>query len=205
MQTVTGKRTELEHATAGLLEPLRAHGIHVKMFAGDQAATVQDREDLKRAFGGQFPAVLVGSQPSRIKCLSVSRVLFRRTISIELYVASASLRGPLARTQGNPGAGADPGVYAVIDAVHYLLAGQSPRVDGAGALMPEDGAASEEVFTEEPGLVVWLLRYTVDVDMRRTDEPSEALTEILGKLNLPDNPSADPIVQVSTTVAPLEA
>jgi len=165
-------------------------------------------EDIREALRGRVPAILVTANVSMLRSISVTKALFRRTISFELYCVSDHLRSPKSRLRADAAhqtdSRRDPGIYKMVEDIAETLQGQPCLVPGAGPLMP----SREDVLLQRPDFTAWRLQYdcTVDsfnkpFDYSETDLLSIGLEGDLTDGDIDGEDAPNPIVQATVDVS----
>jgi hypothetical protein len=197
----TSLRGALEDAIVSRLTPLLLpiHGGDaggyleaLTVWAGNEDADSQD-EQVLRVLDGRAPAVLVMAGDGDWDWESLGYARGRKTVDLLLLVVSQNAGGPLAQVRGD-GFSADPGLWAIGEAVDGLLAGWPVPVAFCGPLRPVD--ESRQAPTEDPRLM-FQLRYQTQANLEGfdPDEDGGPLTRIRGQINEPDEPAANPLFE----------
>ena len=193
----SGVLVRLEALLLVMLEPLQPFGIAVKRY-NPELGVVQNYKDVLAAVGGTFPAVMVGIEGGPNTTMGTGKTQFSRDTKAQILVLSADLLGPDGQALGGPGHG-DPGVLRMIDAVHFLLAGQKVADPQVGTLQP----VFDQPWRVEPGLVAWQMTYVVPTWFSKAEDGGPTLESILTNLNIPaPDDDANPVVVVETAVTP---
>lgn len=186
---MTTQRQALEDAAIVALQPLRKVGDGggaagylraVKPYGGE--IDTRNMELLRATLVGQAPGILLatGAGTTRPR---LSRRRGVKDLTLELLIVSMSQRSAEARLRGDTseGAGADPGIYQILDDVAALLTGFDPGVDGVGLLSPH----TEKPLLVEPGLTIWFQSFLVPTDVARPAAVEGDISSIVSAVDFP--------------------
>jgi hypothetical protein len=181
---MASRRTLLEQAIVAALGPLaKMHGGRVAPYNGEIAKALQSEEDLRVAFGGSFPSILVATGQGRFTDFNLQRKRATLNAEIEIVIASGDLRTRVARTQGTEESGGKPGIYDVLEMIQNVLLGSDLGLAGCGPLQP----LTEEALINAPDLCVWIATYQAQMDVVRPKAIEVLLTDLRGNANLPED------------------
>jgi len=191
-------RVRLEDAVLVALAPmLLASGGYLQaldVYAGE-FASAEAPDELRAVLSGRVPAVLIFTASGAYRGLDVRRRRATLDLSLHLYVVSGCYRSQASRVRGDS-AGADPGIYQILEDCRDRLFGLDLGVTGAGPPAP----VSEAALTWERDLAIWEQVYSVDTDAVQQPAVDPDLTDLAADINYPDDPDADPIVEITIPV-----
>lgn len=205
---MSSKRQRIEDAiVARLIQRLGApNGRYLQLVEpyNGEIDQVEGPDDIRRALRGMSPVVLVGTGSGVYENQSAQKTRWKRTISIELFVASDHRRSREDRLRADVVAKtdptADPGIYQITEDILDAIGGDCFGLDGVGRLDP----IREDALLQEDDLTVWRVTYEsmtdAIVNKRDHDEQQFTTYEIDGDLVdtdgetvLPDPPN--PLVE----------
>jgi hypothetical protein len=196
----TSLRGALEDAVVARLTPLLlpiyggdAGGYleALTVWAGNESPDTDD-EQVLRFLNGRSPAVLVMAGDAQWDRESIGVGTARKTVDILLLVVSQNAGGPLAQVRGD-GFSADPGLWAIGEAIDGRLMGWPPGVDFCGPLRPVNESRQEP--TEDPR-VMFQIRYQTEANLTGydPDEDGTELNTIRGRINEATDDTANPVI-----------
>lgn len=155
-----------------------------------------DDQDVNRQTAGRLPAVLVTTDNAEFDHLTTARTLARMSCDLVILVACDNLRSPEASARGD-GHQADPGIYAILDAIRERLYGFDLGVDAVAIPLP----LRERAIVRSGSKEIWQAVYRVDAEIETDPDAGTAeYTRIIARHNLVENDAADPITEGDVTL-----
>lgn len=185
-------RTHVEQGIVKALHPLVVKfKASIKLYNGE-FSKADDLDQIRAALDAPLPLVLLSTSNATYRLLNVGRDKAAQDVTVEMLVASGSLRSRDDRTVG---IGTDPGIYALLEAIRNILFGSDLGLSGCGYLAP----SVEEPWVHRPDLCIWRAVYTCTLDAARPAADDASMTDIHGHVNLSSSESsaANPVIQLT--------
>jgi hypothetical protein len=192
-------RTHVEAELVRALHPLDVrYKASVKLYNGE-FSKADDLDQIRAALDSPLPLILLSTSNATYRLLNTERNRAAQDLTIEMLVASGSLRSRDERTTGGMLLGADPGIYTLLEGIRNILFGSDLGLSGCGYLAP----SIEEPWVHRPDLCIWRITYQTTLDAARPAADDADVTTVHGHVNLSSSESAaaNPVIQLNSEVS----
>jgi hypothetical protein len=136
----------------------------IKPYSGDLERLFDDEttDSIKRAVGGQIPALLIAAGAVRYTSTSAAKRRSLGVLELEILAVSSTVRAMESRERGRDG------LFAIMRDVRALLHGEELGVRHCAPLQP----LTEEPMLHTVGLSVWKQTFTAQIEEYNDRQPS---------------------------------